>query len=198
MRFASAVMLPIVVLMGMAATAVHADSVYGTPRQYYSGYTYVPSHDYGYRTYYFKPTPDYAGYDYHYVIYPRHDPQHAYYYNPHTQSFWGRCPSHCHGEPYYSLLRPLHRKSSLAEIPAEAFPKPGPLPAIPGAQDNAVLDLAPDDTPVNPAPAAAPAGTPPVGAVTPAGPPAGVPTIDAPPPGAPPAAAVAAPAPVAQ
>jgi len=197
MRFTSAAMLPIVVLLGFATAAAKADSIYGTPRQYYSGYTHVPSHGYGYRIYYFKPTPDYAGYDYHYVIYPQHDPHHAYYYNPHKQAYWGRCPSHCHGEPYYSQLRPLHRKSSLAEIPDAVFPKPGPLPTVPGAKDDTVLDLAPDDTPVTPAPAATPAGAPAVGDGSPAPPPAGVPTVDAPPPDAP-SAAAAAPAPVAQ
>ncbi|MBX3438656.1 MAG: hypothetical protein KF861_14275 [Planctomycetaceae bacterium] len=206
MRVASQVMLSIAVLTVSALTvgSANAESIYGTPRQYYSGYTYVPSHGYGYRTYYYKPTPEYAGYDYHYVIYPQHDPHHAYYYNPHTKAYWGRCPSQGHGEPYYSLLRPIHRKPTLAEIPESAFPKPGPLPPIPGAKDNAVLDLAPNDTPVVPAPvpgaAAPPVGTPPpvaappgAGAPPAAGPPPGVPTIDAPPPDAPPAVAAAPP-----
>ncbi|MGD9857337.1 MAG: hypothetical protein AB7U20_20535 [Planctomycetaceae bacterium] len=202
MRVLSPVMLPVVVLMGLAAAPApaQADSIYGTPRQYYSDYTYVPSCGYGYRTYYFKPTPDYAGYDYNYVIYPQYDQNNAYYYNPHTQSYWGRCPSHCHGEPLYSLLRPIHRGPSLAEIPAAAFPKPGPLPVVPGATDGTRLDLAPDNTPVIGAPgpgAAGPppgAGGPPPGAGgPPPGVPPGVPTAAGPPPDAPLAAAAAPP-----
>ncbi len=199
MRRSVLAMLSAFVLTGLAAAPALADSIYGTPRQYYSGYTHVPSHNYGYRTYYFKPTPDYAGYQHHYVIYPQHDPHHAYYYNPETQAYWGRCPSQCHGQPLYSLLRPIHRKSSLAEIPVNRFPKPGPLPVVPGAQDNTVLDLAPDDTPVVAAPAAGAlptAAAPPAGAAPPpgAGAPAGVPVANAPPVGAPPAAAAAPPA----
>lgn len=211
MKVSSLLLLPVVALVGLAASSAHGDSIYGTPRQYYSDYTYVPSHEYGYRTYYFKPTPDYAGYNYHYVIYPQSDPNHAYYYNPHTQQYWGRCPSQCHGEGLYSLLSPSLRKPVLGDIPPTAFPKPGPLPVIPGAQDNTRLDLAPDNTPVvgapapgavppvgAPAPAGPPVGAPPPGApITPDGVPPGVPTAAAPPQDAPPATA-AVPAVVAQ
>lgn len=202
--------LPMALLAGivvwLSASTAEADTPYGTPRQYYSDYTYVPSHGYGFRTYYYKPTDSYAGYKHHYVIYPKNDPHHAYYYNPEKQVYWGRCPSQCHGQPLYSLLRPSQRKGSLSQIAPGQFPKPGPLPTIPGAQDNTTLDLAPDNTPV-PAAAATPAataGTPP--ATPPANPPAvgvgqgpddpppaGIPTTTAPPPDAPPAEAAVAP-----
>ena len=203
--------LPVALLAGvvvwLSAAAAEADNVYGTPRQYYSDYTYVPSHGYGYRTYYFKPTPSYAGYKHHYVIYPKNDPHHGYYYNPEKQVYWGRCPSQCHGQPLYSLLRPVHRKPALNAIPPNQFPKPGPLPAIPGAKDNTTLDLAPDNTPVV-TPGVAPAvtaGTPPatppatgVGQGPGDPPPAGIPTTTAPPPDAPPAEAAAVPVAAAQ
>ncbi|MEZ6054224.1 MAG: hypothetical protein R3C02_23005 [Planctomycetaceae bacterium] len=193
-------------VFGLSATDVRADSPYGTPRQYYSDYTYVPSYGYGYRTYYFKPTESYAGYKHHYVIYPQNDQQHGYYYNPETQTYWGRCPSQCHGEPLYSLLRPVHRQGVLSQIPQNQFPAPGALPTIPGATDNTTLDLAPDNTPVVP-PAAAgapgtPPGTPPAVVNPPASgvgqgpgdpPPPGIPTTTAPPPDAPPAEAAAVP-----
>jgi hypothetical protein len=173
-------------------------SYYGTPRQYYSEYQYVPSHGYGYRTYYYKPTPTYAGYQHHYVIYPKYDPHHGYYYNPEKQAYWGRCPTHCHGTPAYSLLDPIHRKSTLAAIPPSAFPSPGPVPAIPGSTDGAKLDLAPDNTPI-PGAVTGPAGTPAAAALAAGAPPAGAPPAGgpgaAPPPGLPPGTPVAASAP---
>ncbi|MCA9076208.1 MAG: hypothetical protein KDA93_14355 [Planctomycetaceae bacterium] len=205
MRLALPVALLAGVVVWLSANSAQADSPYGTPRQYYSDYTYVPSHGYGYRTYYFKPTESYAGYKHHYVIYPQNDPQHGYYYNPETQQYWGRCPSQCHGEPLYSLLRPSQRKGVLSQIPPGQFPTPGPLPSIPGAQDNTTLDLAPDNTPVpgaavTGAPPATPAGTPPanppavgVGQGPADPPPPGIPTTTAPPADAPPAEAAAAP-----
>ena len=35
----------------------------------------------------------------------------------------------------------------VADIPESAFPKPGPMPAIPEATDGATLELPPDDLP---------------------------------------------------
>lgn len=118
---------------------------YYSPQQYYSTWQKAPSSNYAYRTYYYKPTPQYVGYKHHYVVLKD---DHCYFYNPYEKKYWGRCPLHHNGKPAYSLLKPEHRRSSLAEIPESAFPPPGPLPPVPEGPDGGiVLDLPPDDLP---------------------------------------------------
>ena len=106
-------------------------------RQYYSNWNHHPSHGYYYSQYYYKPTPTYSTYSYHYCVYRPSQPRYVYYYNPHQRHYWGRFD--CEGKPgeEYSLLKPEDRKEKLEDIPEKAFPKPGPLPAIPDATDEA-------------------------------------------------------------
>jgi hypothetical protein len=118
-----------------------------SPRQYYSGWQSHPQRQYQYRHYYYKPNPNYSGYKHHYVVLPKKDPKHLYYYNPYTKKYWGRCPVNSGGQPHYSLLAENHRKAKLDEIPESAFPQPGQLPPIPESNDGALLDLPPDDLP---------------------------------------------------
>ena len=80
---------------------------------------------YSYRTYYYKPTESYAGYRHHYVVSYPHDHKHYYYYNPYKRHFWGRCDAYGEGQPYYSRLPEEYQRSSLAEIPENAFPASG-------------------------------------------------------------------------
>ena len=130
--------------LAAAATSWAGDSY--APRQYYSQWQKAPQSTYAYRTYYYKPTPDYAGYKHHYVI---QKGDHNYFYNPYEKKYWGRCPTQTWGKPQYQLLAPADRKPSLAQIPESAFPPAGPLPPIPDSQpgDSATLDLPPDDLP---------------------------------------------------
>jgi len=128
----------------MAASAVTRGDDY-SPRQYYGSWEHRRS--YSYRTYYYKPTPTYAGYRHHYVISYPHDHKHYYYYNPYKRTFWGRCDAYGEGQPYYSRLPDEYQRSNLSEIPESAFPPQGALPSIPEAQDGGRLDLPPDDGP---------------------------------------------------
>ncbi len=127
----------------LASAAVWAGDYY-SPRQYYSQWQKSPQSNYAYRTYYYKPTPDYAGYKHHYVI---QKGDHCYFYNPYEKQYWGRCPLKHGGQPTYQLLAPADRKPTLAQIPESAFPPAGPLPPIPESDGSATLDLPPDDLP---------------------------------------------------
>jgi hypothetical protein len=127
----------------LASAAAWAGDYY-SPRQYYSQWQKSPQSNYAYRTYYYKPTPDYAGYKHHYVI---QKGDHCYFYNPYEKQYWGRCPLKHGGQPTYQLLAPADRKPTLAQIPESAFPPAGPLPPIPESNGSATLDLPPDDLP---------------------------------------------------
>lgn len=129
-----------VLLSGAVAVAGEC----ATPRQYYSHWQKAPASEYAYRTYYYKPAEDYAGYKHHYVI---HKGDYNYYYNPYEKKVWGRCHAQHNGQPLYQLLAPQDRRASISEIPETAFPQPGPLPPIPESKDQVVLDLPPDDLP---------------------------------------------------
>ena len=133
------------VLLG---TGVGASAAYSA-RQYYSGWHKHTKYTYYYRYYYYKPTPTYAGYKHHYVVYYPARPDYVYYYNPYKKVYWGRCPSQAAGKPEYSMLAEADRKATLEEIPEKAFPKPAALPAIPDSdpKEDATLDLPPDDLP---------------------------------------------------
>jgi hypothetical protein len=130
----------VVLLSGAVASAGEC----ATPRQYYSNWHQAPASRYAYRTYYYKPTEDYAGYKHHYVILKD---DHCYFYNPYEKKVWGRCNAHHNGQPQYQLLAPQDRRPTIAEIPPTAFPKAGPLPPIPESKDQVSLDLPPDDLP---------------------------------------------------
>jgi hypothetical protein len=118
------------------------------PRQYYSSWRKHSGYNYYYRTYYYKPTPTYAGYRHHYVIYYPSRPKYVYYYNPYRKNYWGRCPtSYAPGKPRYSELASEDRRDSLEEIPEKAFPALGPMPRVPESRDEAVMEPPPDDLP---------------------------------------------------
>jgi hypothetical protein len=135
--------LAVVLLLGLAATAADSQS----PRQYYGPIHKHASAGYSYRAYYYKPTPTYAGYKHHYALYFPTRPKHIYFFNPYSKLFWGRCPVNTAGKPQYSLLAEKDRKGKLDDIPEAAFPEPGPVPPIPESDDNASLELPPDDLP---------------------------------------------------
>lgn len=127
----------------LAAAATWGNDYYA-PRQYYSQWQKSPQSEYAYRTYYYKPTAEYAGYKHHYVI---QKDDHCYFYNPYEKRYWGRCPLKHGGQPVYQLLAPQDRKATLAQIPESAFPPAGPLPPIPESDGAVRLDLPPDDLP---------------------------------------------------
>lgn len=124
------------------------------PRQYYSDWQKAPpgQANYTYRKYYYKPTPDYAGYRVHEVRRFEEKPGYDYYYNKKTDKYWGRCPTVCEGKPQYSLLKPEDRHNDLNKIPESAFPPLGKLPPIPESdpREGATLDLPPEDAPAFP------------------------------------------------
>jgi hypothetical protein len=156
-----------------------------SPRQYYGAWEHHRS--YSYRSYYYKPTPTYAGYRHHYVVSYPYDHKHYYYYNPYKRTYWGRCDAYGEGQPYYSRLPEEYQRHSLAEIPESAFPAPGPLPSIPESQDGGRLDLPPDDGPPGPSGAPAGGGANPAGDAGNPGPPGppGPPGLNGPGPGGP-------------
>lgn len=137
---------PFLVLAALSISPVLAGDPF-TPRQYYSGWQMAGQRQFAFRSYYYKPSPEYAGYKHHFVIRTPQDPQHLYFYNPYASKFWGRCPTAAAGRPQYSLLAEKDRKAKLEEIPPSAFPAPTGLPPIPESTDGAVLDLPPDDLP---------------------------------------------------
>ncbi len=129
-----------VMLAAVAVTPAEANSYY--VRQYYTGW-YKPT----YRTYFYKPTPTYVGYQYHYVIYYPSRPNYYYYYNPYKGVYWGRAEISPCGEVKYSLLEEKDRKANLAEIPEKAFPKAGPMPPVPESTDKTPMETPPTDKP---------------------------------------------------
>jgi hypothetical protein len=102
---------------------------------------------FSYRSYYYKPTPQFVGFKHHYVIHFQSRPEHNYFYNPYNKQFWGRCPVETDGRASYSLLAADDRNGDINKIPESAFPKPGAMPPIPESTDGATLDLPPDDLP---------------------------------------------------
>ena len=134
-----------VLALTAAATPTQAGGYYG-PRQYYSGWSSYTNYGYYYRTYYYKPYPTYSSYNYHYVVYYPSQPYY-YYYNPYRQVYWGRSPIKNNGTEVYSLLAEEHRKGKLEDIKEEHFPKPGPMPKVPEATDDARIEVPPGDLP---------------------------------------------------
>jgi hypothetical protein len=116
-------------------------------RQYYSGWSYYPSRSYYYSYYYYKPYPTYPSYSYHYCIYYPSQPRYVYYYNPYSKVYWGRFDTQGKEGEQYSMLAEKDRKEQLKDIPETAFPKPGPMPTIPDAKDNAAIEPPPKDLP---------------------------------------------------
>ena len=123
-------------------------------RHYYSGWSYQPARTYYYSYYYYKPYATYNGYAHHYCVYYTSSPRYVYYYNPVRRVYWGRYDVEAKG---YSMLAEKDRKADLKDIPEEAFPKPGEMPAIPESEDGEQMlpidvtklpsDKDPDDAP---------------------------------------------------
>ncbi len=138
--------LVVVTVLGgltVAGSSPSANAQYGY-RQYYSSWRYYPSRSYYYRSYYYKPYVSYSGYKHHYCVYYPSRPSYIYYYNPYKQVYWGRYDVEAKG---YSLLAEKDRKQKLEEIPEEAFPAPGKMPAIPESEDNVPIAEPPQDLP---------------------------------------------------
>ena len=128
----------ILVFLGSLFTHDQADAAsgYGYRRHYYTCWTYRPATNYYYSRYYYRPTTYTTSYSYHYVIRYRSQPRYYYYYNPVRRTYWGRYEFDANGKALgYSLLKPEDRKTSLAEIPESAFPKPAKMPQIPDSDD---------------------------------------------------------------
>jgi hypothetical protein len=120
----------------------------GYLRQYYdTTWTYSPSYGYYYVNYYYLTTVTQTTYNYHYCIYYTSHPSYIYYYNPTTQVYWGRYKIGSKGDERYSLLDPKDRKKDLKDIPESAFPEPGKMPVIPGAEDGATIEPPPENVP---------------------------------------------------
>lgn len=130
----------------VAAAAPAAAGFYG-PRQTYSAWRRSTTHGYHYRIYSYRPGPSQSGYRHHYVIHHPRYPKHCYFYNPVRRVYWGRCAVGQLGTGHYSLLAEADRKGDLDEIPESAFPAPGPMPIVPGAEDDLRLDPPPADLP---------------------------------------------------
>jgi hypothetical protein len=126
--------------LALVLTLGASSGVEAAGRQYYAGWHQHPSYGYYYNTYYYKPTPSYVGYTYHYCVYQPSQPRYIYYYNPHRQVYWGRFDLQGKPGEQYSLLADEHRKKSLADIPESAFPKPAAMPAVPDSTDGATIE----------------------------------------------------------
>ena len=134
-------------LLAGAAMAALGDTARAdkSPRQFYGGWQ--KHHSGASRPFFYKPSPNYAGYKHHHVIrHPQHK-NHLYFYNPYKKQFWGRCPIDAKGKPQYSVLAEKDRSGDLEKIPESAFPSYGALPPIPESTDGETIDLPPDDLP---------------------------------------------------
>ncbi len=128
------------------STPQEAEAGYGH-RQYYSSWAFHTTHNYHYRTFYYKPYVTYTSYHYHYCIYQPQS-RYVYFYNPVRRVYWGRFDTQGKEGAQYSLLAEKDRSGDLKAIPEAAFPAPGAMPSIPGAEDG-VLIKAIKDLPVS-------------------------------------------------
>ncbi len=133
----------------LASSGTQAEASY-SGRSYYSSWSYYPQRSYYYRHYHYKPYATYSGYKYHYCIHYPTRPRYVYYYNPYQRTYWGRYDLEKGG---YSLLPEDQRKENLNDIPEDAFPAPGEMPAIPESEDNVQIPKpAADDLPASKTP----------------------------------------------
>jgi hypothetical protein len=138
--------LAVLALFSVFASAAPASAGGYGPRQFYSAWRRAPRRGFFYRIHSFRPRATVAVYSHHYVIYHPNRPRYFYYYNPVQRRYWGRCEIGQAGEGRYSLLAECDRRENLADIPESAFPPPGPMPFIPGA-DELRLEFPPADLP---------------------------------------------------
>lgn len=137
-------------LLGVSFVALSADQAeaYQFRRQYYSSWSYRPTTHYHYCRYYYTPTVTHHTHSYHYVIYYPSRPRYRYYYNPVRKVYWGRFEVDEKGKAVgYSMLAKADRKSSLDDIPEEAFPKATEMPPIPESKDGEKMLVPPLEAP---------------------------------------------------
>jgi hypothetical protein len=120
-----------------------ASPAQASPRQYYSRY-WQKHGSYYYRDYYYKPAQGSREYHSHYVIYYPSRPRYYYYYAPSRQKYWGRYDRQ---DGTYAALKTDDQKGAIADIPADAFPQGGKMPAIPESEDGTPMDPPPDGLP---------------------------------------------------
>ncbi|MCA8987009.1 MAG: hypothetical protein KDA78_05180 [Planctomycetaceae bacterium] len=142
------VLAALIALMAGAAVESQVNAFSGY-RQYYGGWSYQPQRSYYVRSYYYKPTPTYTGYRYHYCVHYPSQPRYVYYYNPYSRQYWGRFDLEGKDGAHYSLLEEKDRKEKLEEIPEEAFPAASKMPQVPEAEDDVQIDVMPKDLPTN-------------------------------------------------
>jgi hypothetical protein len=131
-------------VLGLLLVAAELPAQGEAPRQYYSAWRKHAEKPYYYRWYYFKPAAADKEYQYHYGIYYPSRGKRVYMYNPQTKKFWGYYDVEAKG---YSLLPNEKRRERIDDIPAEAFPKPGKMPPVPGSDDGAAMLEPPPDLP---------------------------------------------------
>lgn len=119
-------------LVVLGCAAMSAGLLHAAPRAYYTPWTHHAQRGYFYRHFYFKPEANQPAYRHHYAIHFPQQPLYVYFYDPQEGVYWGRYDFKYQG---FSLLEPEARKPLVSQIPAEAFPLPGELPPLPGAQD---------------------------------------------------------------
>jgi hypothetical protein len=115
-------------------------------RQYYGPWAFYEHRGYHYRSLYYQPKPG-AAYKYHYCISFQANPRYVYLFDPVSGKYWGRLDLQADGEERFSLLRAEDQKPLVRDIPEAAFPKPGKMPAIPGADHGLTVAPFPNDLP---------------------------------------------------
>jgi len=120
-----------------------APSVSAQGRQFYLPY-WQKKGGYYYRHYYFKPSAEAPNYRYHHLVYYPTHPGHYYFYNPYQGRYWGRYDVVAKG---FSVLKEADRRDRIADIPAGAFPKPGPMPEVPESTDRTPIEPPPPGLP---------------------------------------------------
>jgi hypothetical protein len=126
-------------------------------RQYYDAkWSYNKPAKYYYKTYHYKPTPDYAGYKKQQVIYkPAKNKNFVYWYNPEKKVYWARCPTVKHpkygkevkeGKDYWSIAK--NKKENLDYVQKDDYgPVTTKAPPIPESIDNTHISCPPADLP---------------------------------------------------
>jgi hypothetical protein len=138
-----------VVLAALAAFGPAGRAVAQQGRQDYSAWAWQANKQRYACTYYYKPNPQAAGYNYHYVYYYPKYGRWAYYYNPGfggKKGYWGRCGMDGGANPYQYLYttpqaaqqrNPQDRTNfdvAPDQIPSGNFGQGEPMPFIPQTQ----------------------------------------------------------------
>jgi hypothetical protein len=138
MKLVKVLVLAGAVALVAALGAVLVRSGYG--RQYYGGWQHSAK-GYYFSTHHYRPDALALTFRTNYAIFYPETPRYIYYYNPAKGTYWGRFDVQTKG---YSLLAEKDRAGRLKDIPENAFPPEGPLPAVPDAKDKLTLAEPPD------------------------------------------------------